>query len=260
MERGPRRSDLRHAALAGLRRRRRRTKGGHFKEDFKYTAKDIRFTTKGGTLYAIALGWPDDNTLVVKSLAAGAGKITDVSSARIRRPSSTGNKPPTGLVVSLPAEKVSPYTCGLRIHGEHLKPVPVAEAALIIEPEAKGGFRLDANDAELHGAAIKVESRGVHTNIGYWEKATDWASWNVHFDQPGTYQVHLDLSTLGGAVYVVEIGDQALAGKARPTGNWDKFQSSTAGRIEITAPGVRAVKVRARMPRVGKPSTSAPSA
>jgi len=27
---------------------------------FQILAKDIRFTTKGATLYAIALGWPDD--------------------------------------------------------------------------------------------------------------------------------------------------------------------------------------------------------
>ena len=37
-----------------------RAKGGNFKEDFAYTAKDIRFTTKGdGTLYAFVMGWPD---------------------------------------------------------------------------------------------------------------------------------------------------------------------------------------------------------
>ena len=34
-----------------------------------YSAKDIRFTTKGKTLYAIALGWPDDGKMVIKSLA-----------------------------------------------------------------------------------------------------------------------------------------------------------------------------------------------
>ncbi|HLH53903.1 MAG TPA: alpha-L-fucosidase, partial [Verrucomicrobiae bacterium] len=57
-----------------------KTKGGHFHEDFKYGAKDIRFTTKGNTLYAIALGWPDDGKLLVKSLAStGPGKITQVS-------------------------------------------------------------------------------------------------------------------------------------------------------------------------------------
>ncbi len=46
-----------------------KVKGGAFKEDFKYNAREIRFTTKGTTLYAIALGWPDDGQLLVRSLA-----------------------------------------------------------------------------------------------------------------------------------------------------------------------------------------------
>jgi alpha-L-fucosidase len=35
-----------------------------------FVAGDIRFTTKGDTLYAIALGWPADGRLVIKSLAS----------------------------------------------------------------------------------------------------------------------------------------------------------------------------------------------
>ncbi len=44
---------------------------GHFGEEKTgdFTAQDIRFTTKGTTLYAICLGWPGEK-LVVKSLAA----------------------------------------------------------------------------------------------------------------------------------------------------------------------------------------------
>ena len=34
------------------------TAGGAFKESAEYTARDIRFTTKGGALYAITLGEP----------------------------------------------------------------------------------------------------------------------------------------------------------------------------------------------------------
>ena len=33
---------------------------------------DIRFTTKGDVLYAIALGWPPDNQVLIKSLASAA--------------------------------------------------------------------------------------------------------------------------------------------------------------------------------------------
>lgn len=41
------------------------------------TAQDIRFTTKGKTLYAIMLGWPDDHKLLIKSLS-NKGKIESV--------------------------------------------------------------------------------------------------------------------------------------------------------------------------------------
>ena len=37
----------------------------------KFDNTDIRFTTKGKTLYAIALGWPPDGKVLIKSLAEG---------------------------------------------------------------------------------------------------------------------------------------------------------------------------------------------
>ena len=45
---------------------------------FQFTAQDIRFTTKGDTLYAIALAVPTAE-INIKSLGDSAGKITDVS-------------------------------------------------------------------------------------------------------------------------------------------------------------------------------------
>jgi alpha-L-fucosidase len=46
-----------------------------------YFGQDIRFTTKGDTLYAMALAWPG-NTVMIKSLGSPAGswpgEITDV--------------------------------------------------------------------------------------------------------------------------------------------------------------------------------------
>lgn len=45
-----------------------------------YTPQDIRFTTKGKTLYAIALGWPAEGQLVVHSLGTQSGvKVASVS-------------------------------------------------------------------------------------------------------------------------------------------------------------------------------------
>jgi alpha-L-fucosidase len=99
-------------------------KGGAFKEDFTYAAKDIRFTTKGKTLYAIALGWPDDGKIVIQSLA----KTDDSSVNKIKRVELLGCKgklkftqTAEGLTVELPAQKLSDLTCSLKITGSNLK-------------------------------------------------------------------------------------------------------------------------------------------
>ncbi|MCX7049328.1 MAG: alpha-L-fucosidase [Candidatus Sumerlaeota bacterium] len=46
--------------------------GGHFKEDFAYSAEDIRFTTKGDVLYALCLGAPQSDVTIKALAAAGA--------------------------------------------------------------------------------------------------------------------------------------------------------------------------------------------
>jgi alpha-L-fucosidase len=100
-------------------------KGGAFKENTAYSAKDIRFTTKGKKLYAIALGWPDDGKMTIKSLA----KTTDVAQNKITKVELLGHsgklkfdQTADGLVVELPGEKLSDLTCALRITGSNLKP------------------------------------------------------------------------------------------------------------------------------------------
>jgi alpha-L-fucosidase len=114
-------------------------KGGSFNEKFDFSAKDIRFTTKGATLYAIALGWPDNRKMVLKSLA----KTADTSVNKIERVELLGYKvnfikrlfgctsrlkftqTADGLTVKLPGKKISDLTCSLRITGSNLKPAPL---------------------------------------------------------------------------------------------------------------------------------------
>ena len=116
-------------------------KGGAFKEDFKYSAKDIRFTTKGKTLYAIALGWPDDGKFVIKSLA----KTDDPSVNKIKRVELLGYKgklkfmqTAEGLTVELPAQKLSDLTCSLKITGSNLKPVTPPVTAPVVQADSNG--------------------------------------------------------------------------------------------------------------------------
>jgi alpha-L-fucosidase len=221
-----------------------RYKGGHFKEDFNYTAHDIRFTTKGKTLYAVALGWPEDGKLVVQSLASPAGKVTSVSvlghSGQV-----DWQQTAEGLVVTVPSQKVSEYTCALRIAGEDLKPAPLPEISVVIPPDAKGNFVLSPDDADLHGS-VKVEAQGGQPNLGFWDNAADSVSWKVKFDKPGKFNVSTACaSTHEGAQFAVEICGQTLVGKPVRTETWSDFKPMNLGQIDVAQPGEQELKVRA---------------
>jgi alpha-L-fucosidase len=95
------------------------------RENMTYAAKDIRFTTKGKTLYATALGWPDDGKMIIKSLA----KTSDTKQNKIKKVELLGYKGELkfdqtidGLTVELPEVKLSDLTCALRITGIGLAP------------------------------------------------------------------------------------------------------------------------------------------
>lgn len=88
---------------------------GNFNEDkLRYTAEDIRFTTKGGNLYAIALGWPESGKLIVRSLAGA--NIHSVRLLGIPEPLkwSRGEE---GLAIQLPDRKPGEHAFALRLQG-----------------------------------------------------------------------------------------------------------------------------------------------
>jgi alpha-L-fucosidase len=94
--------------------------GGSFKDTATsgYTAEDIRFTAKGDTLYAIALAWPQDGKLSIKSLAADS----ELTKREIKTVQMLGSKSQVkwtrtadGLSVELPNVKPSGYPVALKI-------------------------------------------------------------------------------------------------------------------------------------------------
>jgi alpha-L-fucosidase len=111
-----------------------------FEENYQYNAKEIRFTTKGSTLYAFTLGWPEDRTITIRSLAKPAG--SDIN--RIEQISLLGydgkvewQQTADGLTVMLPEQKVSEYTAALKITGSALTNVPYSDPATVSSPDGK---------------------------------------------------------------------------------------------------------------------------
>ena len=86
-----------------------------------YTSEDIRFTTKGGALYAFLLAWPVGHPVLVKSLATNSpqvqgGKITGVALLGYTGPLVWAQSE-AGLTVQLPVNAPSENVATLRITG-----------------------------------------------------------------------------------------------------------------------------------------------
>jgi alpha-L-fucosidase len=83
-----------------------------------FSASDIRFTTKGNTLYAIVLGWPLDGKILIKSLAANSALHPEsISKVELTGgPQLSFNRGNEGLEVTLPQQKPAiDYAFALRI-------------------------------------------------------------------------------------------------------------------------------------------------
>ncbi|MGP8238567.1 MAG: alpha-L-fucosidase C-terminal domain-containing protein, partial [Limisphaerales bacterium] len=213
---------------------------------------DIRFTTKGKILYAIALGWPDDGKFIIKSLA----KTNDASMNQIDRVELLGGtgaleftQTADALTVELPAQKISDLTCALKITGSNLKPVTPLATVMMIRPDAKGIVTLSAADAELHGDQIQLEEKGGLPDIGFWDRAADWVSWKAQIPAAGAYKVSATIATQNaGGNFVVEVGAENLGVQALVTGSWERFQTLDLGQIAIQQPGELLIKVRSKDP------------
>jgi alpha-L-fucosidase len=94
--------------------------GGSFKDTASkpFTGEDIRFTTKDGALYAIALAWPANGKMVVKSLATGAPHMQgEIGSVQLLGSKTKLNwkRDATGLTAVLPDEKPGDFAYALKI-------------------------------------------------------------------------------------------------------------------------------------------------
>ena len=96
----------------------------------RYTPQEIRFTTKGDTLYAIVMAWPADGQAIITSLAKGAapdGKIEKVELLGHADPL-TFTQDDQGLKVNFPADKPCDFFYTLKITGLKLTPASTPQA------------------------------------------------------------------------------------------------------------------------------------
>ncbi|WCJ59405.1 alpha-L-fucosidase [Fontisphaera persica] len=224
-----------------------RASGGHFKEDFQYTAADIRFTTKGETLYAFLMGWPSSREVLIRSLAAraGSGVVTGVSLLG-HKGKLAFRQDAQGLQVTLPEKAPCAYAVALKITGKRMRDFTPAPPLLpVAEPNAQGHFKLPAGDAEIRGSRLKTEQRGGRENLGFWDDAREYAVWRLRVPAAGTYEVTALCATVHqGSELRVEGGQPVLEAVIPASGSWDVFQPVKLGRLTFAEGGEKQLVVR----------------
>ncbi len=226
---------------------------GGLRDTGNYKSSDIRFTLRRGSgqapgrdsLYAIALGWPEDGRLVVRSLVSAAGKVAVVTllghSGKL-----DWQQTDDGLVINLPAQKPCDLAYAFKITADDLNPVPVIYDGSVM-PGADGRIVLSASEATIHGETPKYEHVGSKDQIGCWADSRDFVSWNVNVMKPGKFKVVVTYSCDDGAqgsAFSVEAGDQKLEGKSLATGSWETYRSDDLGVIELAKSGKCTIAVK----------------
>lgn len=235
-----------------------KVRGGGFSEggEDKLTAADFRFTTKGATLYATAMGWPEGGKYVLKTLAADApGIVGRVKNVRLLGSKETlrWTRTADGLEVSLPARKPCEHAWVLKIEGLDVAASRPTPLVTVVRPAADGTLTLLPDQADLHDGRLQVQN-GAVTNIGFWDDPHDRATWRVHFPAPGEYALTAKVSAANGdTAFTLGIGGGASVTVGVPrTGGWDDYRNVT-GNVKVGAPGDYLLTVRPAAPARWRP-------
>ncbi len=213
------------------------------------SSQDIRFTIKGHKLYALALGWPANQKLTVRSLAStkdnSVGTIHDVKllghSGRLEWARSEH-----GLVVNLPRQKPCEHVFALEITGQDLKPVPVD---VFVTPDADGRIVLLGKRIKNHG---DIQRFDCWKEFAYWENPANYISWDLRIEKPGRYDLKITYGCAPecqGRQCTYEIAGQTLKFAAKGTGSWWDLTTEKLGSVSFGQAGLHTLTVKSKESR-----------
>jgi alpha-L-fucosidase len=198
-------------------------------------------------LYLHVFEWPANQRLELTGVAnevIGAGLLADPSQTVAT------NRENGKLILSLPATPPGPHASVVTLDlagAPNIQPVA-------FRPGADGTLTLKAEDANLDGPTLRLETRGKETNIGYWNNPAESISFPVLFEKSGPHAFVLRWSCKPGSegssieIRLLDKDKQTvstLPWKVAPTADWQTYKSEPIGVLAIPGPGTYTLKITA---------------
>ena len=213
----------------------------NWRQPQQFQKEDIRFTRKGGTIYAFLMN-PADDKVLIRSLGKKA-RLADGVPQSVRLLGYDGklnwSQEEEGLKVQLPQSWVGRLVPVLEIRGFTAWDGDIC-------PGLDGQLVLETSDARLHGK--KMYQAFGRDFIENWRDPAEWLSWDkVQLLEAGEYEVTIYGGGMRADVpYRFTIGEKELIGNAPSAGGeWNKGVVFPAGKITIEKAGVYPVALRA---------------
>jgi hypothetical protein len=99
-----------------------------------------------------------------------------------------------------------------------------------------GSVVLPAHEVAVHGTTVRYEPPAHKNTVGYWTKSSDWVSWDLAIEQPGTFAVEILQGCgkgSGGSEVEISIGDQRLNFTVVDTGHFQNFVAREIGMVRL---------------------------
>jgi len=218
--------------------------GKHAQGQVQFAAKDVRYTRSkdGATLYAICLGWPEEDVKLESVVVAGVGPEAEVKLLGYDRSLVAVVDAERHLSIKVPKLDPEKWPCR---HAVAFKLSGFRLAAQQAAPEApEGTVVLAATEAKLVGPSLKLENKTGRMNVGFWNDPAGQAHWKAKIDKPGTYKLRGELAATSAGRVAVEVAGQTVEADVPSTGAWDQPRMIDLGRVKIDKEGEYPVVLR----------------
>ncbi|HZP59733.1 MAG TPA: alpha-L-fucosidase [Opitutaceae bacterium] len=202
-------------------------------------------TLKGHTLYLHVFNWPTNGRLVIGGLKSDPQSVRLLGSSSAAAALPLRRLDPDDLELTVPA--AAPDAVDSVIALEFKDAIAVNPAHLV--PARGETTSLHVFDGRLVGKGIAYgDGKRGRDVIETWSLPGTMVTWPVRLTEPARLRLAAEYNTEkrdDGGTFVVEAGDQVIAGEVKAAGKADSFHTAEIGEINLPA-GEFVLAVRAK--------------